>query len=219
MVPTPNAVPVDPESLLLDRLRQGEDAAFEELVREHSPRMLAVARRFLSSEDDVRDAVQEAFISAFKSIQNFEGNARLSTWLHRIVVNAALMKLRRKRRKPEESIEDLLPQFTEDGHRVNPAFEWDGRQDADLERSEDRDFVRQAIESLPDTYRNVLLLRDIEELNTEETAGILGVSENAVKIRLHRARQALRTLLLPRFGVPERVPDSVGDTPTDERSR
>lgn len=193
-----NALP-DPDLGLLARLKAGEDAAYEELVREHTPRMLAVARRFLGSEDDARDAVQEAFVSAFKAIGGFEGQSRISTWLHRIVVNAALMKLRRRRRKPEESIEDLLPKFIEDGHRVAAAGEYGASPELDLERDETRNFVRAAIDRLPDTYRNVLLLRDIEELNTEESARLLGVTENAVKIRLHRARQALRTLLMPQF--------------------
>ncbi len=189
----------DPDLALLARLKAGEDDAYEELVRTHTPRMLAVARRFLGTEDDARDAVQEAFVSAFKAIKSFEGHARLSTWLHRIVVNASLMKLRRRRRKPEESIEGLLPKFLEDGHRAAAAGEFGASPDLDLEREETRAFVRAAIDELPETYRNVLLLRDIEELNTEESAQILGVTENAVKIRLHRARQALRTLLMPRL--------------------
>ncbi len=94
------------EDGLLERLRSGDDAAFEQLVREHGGRMLAVARRFLRQEEDARDAVQDAFLSAYRALEDFEGNARLSTWLHRIVVNAALMKLRTRRRKPERSIED-----------------------------------------------------------------------------------------------------------------
>src|SRR5262245_52418857 len=104
------------EPKLLERLLAGEEAAYEQLVRTYGGRMLAVARRFLPVEEDARDAVQDAFLSAFRSIRRFEGNAQLSTWLHRIVVNAALMKLRTRRRKPEQSIEDLLPGYLEDGH-------------------------------------------------------------------------------------------------------
>ena len=95
------------EVALLAGLRAGEDDAYETLLRSHSGRMLAVARRFMASEDDARDAVQEAFVSAFKAMDNFEGDSRLSTWLHRIVVNACLMKLRTRRRKPEGSIDEL----------------------------------------------------------------------------------------------------------------
>ena len=127
----------------------------------------------------------------------------LSTWLHRIAVNAALMKLRSRRRHPEDSIEDLLPKYTEDGHRedghqgnlTKPWKEPEGL----LQRQETRSLVRECIDRLPKTYRTVLLLRDIEELDTEEAAQLIGISPNAVKIRLHRARQALRTLLDPHF--------------------
>ena len=120
----------------------------------------------------------------------------LSTWLHRIVVNACLMRLRAKRRRPEETeIESLLPVFAEDGHQATPSVPWAENAQTMLEREETRAMVREAIDQLPDAYRIVLLLRDIEEKTTEETAAILGITANAVKIRLHRARQALRTLL------------------------
>jgi RNA polymerase sigma-70 factor (ECF subfamily) len=161
------------------------------------PMLLRVARRFLRSEEDARDVVQDAFVSAFRSMARFESGARLSTWLHRIVVNAALMKLRTQRRRPEEDIEEYLPRFREDGHPVQRSENWVETADTILERTELRQIVRDSIDALPDTYREVLLLRDIEELSTEEAAEALGVTPNAVKIRLHRARQALRTLLDP----------------------
>ena len=183
------------EDELIARLQVGEEAAYRTLVESHGGRMLAVARRYLRSDDDAQDAVQDAFLSAFRSIGGFKGDARLSTWLHRIVVNAALMKIRTKERKPEQLIEDLLPRFLEDGHHVDPPALWPEGVDEMLERAETRQFVREKIEALPDSYRTVLMLRDIEELNTEDTASLLEISPNAVKIRLHRARQALRQLL------------------------
>ena len=185
------------EAPLIAGLRRGEDAAFEELIRAYGGRLLAVARRFLPVEEDARDAVQDAFLSAFRAIEGFEGQARLSTWLHRIVVNAALMKLRSRSRKPEVLIEDLLPDFLEDGHMASPAVEWRKPADDPVERSQLRALVLDSIHRLPEAHRNVLILRDIEELDTEETAEILGTSANAVKTRLHRARQALRGLLEP----------------------
>lgn len=179
----------------MDALRAGEDAAYERLVREHGARMLAVARRLLGDGEDARDAVQDAFAAAFRAIGSFAGEARLSTWLHRIVVNAALMKLRTRRRKPEQPLDALLPTFEADGHRRDPGGPW---QPADrLERREARKLVRDAIERLPESYRTVLVLRDIEELDTAEVAERLGVTGAVVKTRLHRARQALRTLLDP----------------------
>lgn len=192
----PEAVAPDDKALLV-RLRAGEEAAYEELVRAHGGRLLAVARRFLRSEEDARDAVQDAFLSAFRGVEGFEGNARISTWLHRIVVNAALMKLRTRRRKPEEPIDALLPTFVEDGHMARPASPWRSEALDPVERSQLASVMAEAIESLPDSYRNVLLLRDIEELDTEETAQAMGISPGAVKTRLHRARQALRGLLEP----------------------
>ncbi len=194
----------DDEAQLVARLRAGDDAAFEDLVRTHAGRMLAVARRMLRTEEDAQDAVQDAFFSAFRAMERFEGGSRLSTWLHRIVVNAALMKLRTRRRKPEEPldpVEPLLPKFLEDGHMLGEASAWQAPSDLAMEQRELRELVLSKIHELPETYRTVLLLRDVEELDTEETAEALGVSTGAVKTRLHRARQALRTLLDPYFRV------------------
>jgi RNA polymerase sigma-70 factor (ECF subfamily) len=192
----PTAAVLD-EQALLQGLRTQRPEAYETLVRTYTPRLLAVGRRMLGSDEDARDVVQEAFMNAFRSIDRFEGQAKLSTWLHRIVVNAALMKLRTRRRKPEESLEPLLPAFRDNGHHVDKFSQWDETADQMAEREETRQVVRDAILSLPDTYRDVLILRDIEEMSTEETARALGITANAVKIRLHRARLALRTLLDP----------------------
>lgn len=180
---------------LLARLRRGENDAFEQLVRQYSGRLLATARRLLGNEHDAQDALQEAFLSAFRAIGQFAGAAKLSTWLHRIVVNAALMKLRSRRRKSEESIEELLPHFDAQGEWISSVTSWETPSEVLLQRRETRARVRRCIDRLPETYRAVLLLRDIEELDTEEAADLLGITANAVKIRLHRARQALRTLL------------------------
>jgi RNA polymerase sigma-70 factor (ECF subfamily) len=190
-----SAAQVADEQALLEGLRHGDPAAFETLVRAYTPRLLAVARRMLGNDEDARDAVQDGFLNAFRAIDRFEGQSKLSTWLHRIVVNASLMKLRTRRRKPEESLEPLLPAFVEDGHHAEQFSAWSEPADKLAERAEIGETVREAIRSLPESYREVLVLRDIEELNTEETARALGISPNAVKIRLHRARQALRTVL------------------------
>ncbi|HET6202987.1 MAG TPA: sigma-70 family RNA polymerase sigma factor [Planctomycetota bacterium] len=196
----PGILPAEEEAALVRGLRRGDAAAFETVVRRFGGPMLAVARRFLPQTHDAEDALQDAFLSAFKAFAGFEGGSRLSTWLHRIVVNAALMKLRSRRRKPEESIDDLLPTFREDGHAADhPVPGWRTSAEENLERQETRQIVRSCIDRLPESYRNVLLLRDIEGFDTAETARLLDVNSNVVKIRLHRARQALRTLLNPRF--------------------
>jgi RNA polymerase sigma-70 factor, ECF subfamily len=187
------------EARLLAGLRAGDTTAFEELVSACSGRMLVVALRLLRNEEDALDTVQDAFLSAFRALGSFEGGARLSTWLHRIVVNKAIMKLRTRQCKPEESIDELLPKFLEDGHHAQPVAAWKETAEVALQRQETHALVRKCIDRLPETYRMVLLLRDIEELDTEETAQFLGVSPSAVKIRLHRACLALRTLLNPHF--------------------
>ncbi len=184
------------ECSLLARLRAGDDDAFAQLVSEQGPRLLAVARRFFPSEEDAQDVVQEAFLNAFKSLNHFAGEARLSTWLHRIVVNAALMRLRSRRRRPETPIDDLLPRFDDTGHRMDVMPAWENDDPADeLQADEQRRAVRACIEQLPAHYREVIMLRDIEELDTLETARVLNITETTVKMRLHRARQALRTLI------------------------
>jgi RNA polymerase sigma-70 factor (ECF subfamily) len=185
----------DAERQFVERLRAGDEGAFEELVRRHGPRMLSVARRFLGSEEDARDAVQDAFAAVFESIGRFKGGAMLSTWLHRIVVNAALMQLRRRRRKPEHSIDELLPSFKAEGSWSNDYSPACTTSHAILEQRETRKLVRQCIAALPEPYLAILLLRDIEQLETAETAERLGIAPSAVKVRLHRARQALGTIL------------------------
>ncbi len=190
--PSSGAEPEGAEARLLAGLQSGDALAFEVLVRTYSGRMLAVTRRLLQNEEDARDAVQQAFLCAFRSVQQFRGQSRLSTWLHRIAVNAALMKRRADASRPETPIDPLLPEFTSEGYHAHPV---DTLPETALMRREARAMVRAAIERLPENYRTVVLLRDIEELSTEEAAEALGITTTAVKLRLHRARQALRTLL------------------------
>ena len=178
--------------LLVSRLQRGDEAAFEELVRSHGGRLLSVARRFLGASEDAQDAVQESFIRAFKAIHTFEERAQLHTWLHRIVVNTALMKLRERRRKPEESIDDLLPTFAADGHQTVESREWS---DALFERKETAGIVRDAIARLPDPIASSWCCAISRSATPQRRRAMLGMTTTAVKVRLHRARQALRTLL------------------------
>lgn len=191
------ASPTPADAGLLARLRAGEDAAFDELVLLAAGRMLAVARRMLTSEDDAQDAVQEAFLSAFRSLDKFDGRSQLTTWLHRITINVCLMKLRTQRRRHERPIGDLLPQFLDDGHQRKASQPWKPPGPAGIEHAEMMALIRTKIDELPEQFRTILVLRDVEELDTEETATVLGLTPAAVKTRLHRARQALRELLNP----------------------
>jgi RNA polymerase sigma-70 factor (ECF subfamily) len=191
------AIPTDPQSrddALVIGLKAGDPASYERLVREHGGAMLAVARRTLRDDEEARDAVQEALLAAFRAIRFFREDARLSTWLHRITVNACLMKLRSARRRPTARLDDLLPRFDDTGHRVEEqgeCFDFAAAADAPGIRAR----VRACIEQLPESYRVVLLCRDVEELDTVETAERLGISVENVKTRLHRARQALKKLI------------------------
>jgi RNA polymerase sigma-70 factor (ECF subfamily) len=188
------------ETSLVAALKRGDEWAFETVIRLYGGRLLAVARRYVRNDDDAHDVLQAAYLSAFKAIAQFEGSAQLCTWLHRIVVNTALMKLRSRRRRPEESIEDLLPSFLEDGHHVEQFAAWTTPADVLMEQQQTRATVRQCIDGLPESHRTVLMLRDIDERSTDEVAELLMISPGAVKVRLHRARQALSTLLRQEIG-------------------
>jgi RNA polymerase sigma-70 factor, ECF subfamily len=191
------------EAQFLAGVRAGDPEASAALVRHYGGRMLGVARRFLRSEEDSADAVQDAFLAAFRRLDKFEGKSSLATWLHRIVVNACLTKLRARSRRRAVPIDDLLPAFDETGHHSRPVRPWEEEALPRLGREETRVQVRACIDRLPEPYRTVLLLRDIDELDTDQTAHHLRIGVGAVKTRLHRARQALRTLLEPFFGAEE----------------
>ncbi len=187
------------DAVLRQRLQAGDGPAYETLVRQHGGRMLATARRFFRSEQDAADAVQDAFLAAFKAIATFNGDSQLGTWLHRIVVNACLMRRRSLDRHPTVAIDSLLPEFDATGHHRQSMKSFRGSPNDVLATEELRQQVRDGIDRLPAPYREVLTLRDIEEFDTEATAAALSVTPGVVKTRLHRARQALRTLLEPIF--------------------
>lgn len=193
--PPDPAAPVD--MAFIAALKAGDDRAFEQLVREHAPRLLATARRMMRNEAAAEDCVQEAFLSAHRAIGDFEPHGTLGAWMHRITVNACLMRLRKAKRLAETPIDDLLPRFDDEGvRRDEPRATIRDPQSA-LEATRMRRFVRDQIENLPDGYRIVLQLRDIEGYSTREAAEAIGVAEGALKVRLHRARSALKKLIEP----------------------
>ncbi len=188
--------PID-ESVLIQKLQSGCDSSAEQLVREHGGWMLAVANRLLRDQSAAEDCVQEAFLNTFRKISTFEARSSLKSWLYRIVVNTALMKLRSRRRANEQSIDELLPEFDENDCRIETTWTQIETPDVILQRGETRDLILSKISELQDNYRVVLILRDIEELSTREVAEILECNEGTVKVRLHRARAALKKLLEP----------------------
>ncbi len=185
------------ESALVEQLRSGDRPTTERFVREHAGWMLALAQRYVKDAGLAEDCVQEAFLQAFRSIGEFEGRSALKSWLHRIVINTALMKLRSRRCAIEQPVEDILPHMDRDCCRMQAPWAEMATPHEILERKETRDLVVAKMLELPDSYRIVLLLRDIEGMSTEETAGALGMTEGAVKVRLHRARAAFKMLVEP----------------------
>lgn len=182
------ATDMDEENALVTGLRRDESAAHEAFVWRYGQRLLATARRFLPCDQDCYDAVQETFLAAFQGIDRFAGNSRLGTWLHRILVNVCLMKLRSRARWREILMDDLCSA----GNRHGQTPAWKARECStvtdDLWEDEIRILVRSSIDLLPDDFRSVLLLRDMEELDTATTAETLDISPGVVKTRLHRAR-------------------------------
>lgn len=190
------------EPAFVMRLKAGDEAAYERLVRDNGPRLLGVARRILRDDGAAEDAVQESYVNAFRAMARFDGHAQLSTWLHRIVVNTCLMRLRRRQRKPEQSLDSLLPRFADDGHHAEPVASWAESAERRLERKEVKQLVWEGLGQLPEAYRALIVMRDMEGLSTHEAAELLGISDNALKLRLHRARQALAGILRSRMAAP-----------------
>ncbi len=185
------------ESALIERLRAGDQAAYAEVVEAHSAHIYHVALRLMGSEADAEDVLQETFLKAFRHIDRFRENAKLSTWLHRIATNTALMRLRKKR-PTFLSVEGITDR--DDTNWVPQQFyDWCCLPESELLTGEARAEMRSAIEDLSDTLRVVFVLRDMEGLSTRETAETLGLSESAVKSRLMRARMALRERLTAYF--------------------
>ena len=178
----------------------GDGAAFSELVHRYQDRVFALALHLLRDASEAEEVVQETFLSALENLAGFRGDAAFSTWLHRVAANAALMRLRRRRRAPEgtveQPVEELLPRFDAAG-RIEASLhhDWSKRADEQLEDREVRLAIENAVQNLPEDYRIVFLLRDVEGLSSEEMAEILGISVAAVKSRLHRARLVLREKL------------------------
>ncbi|HMI50086.1 MAG TPA: sigma-70 family RNA polymerase sigma factor [Candidatus Saccharimonadales bacterium] len=189
----------NPESELIARIVSGEQELFHELIRPYERMVYLTCFAILKNETEAEDAAQEAVISAYRHLGSFRGEAKFSTWLVTIAMNAGRKRLRKTRTAREVSLE----QSTEDSEGLEgdytPAFLTDWREiplEA-LQRMEIREAVRSAVEELPDIYREVFTLRDLEELNVDETAAVLGTSANVVKVRLHRARMLLQKKLVP----------------------
>jgi RNA polymerase sigma-70 factor (ECF subfamily) len=180
------------------RLQTITDATDREaMVRNNIGWMICVAERLLADHALAEDVVQEAFISAFRGLDKFQNRSTLRTWLHRITVNTALMKLRQLKRLAEQPIDEYLPEFDKNECRIEAAWQAIRSTEEIVANEQHRSLIHTAINQLPDAYRIVLLLRDIEGYDTSEVAQLLDISESNVKVRLHRARAALKKLIEP----------------------
>lgn len=192
------------EPKLVEGLRAGDTTALEALMARYASRVYRVAYGIVRDQADAEEVVQDVFLTLFRKIDSFEGRAALGTWLYRVTANAALIKRRGKRYELEVRLEDHLPTFREDGHREGDRAyllaDWSQSPEQELLAGEARRTLERAIEVLPEHYRAVLVLRDVEELPTETVAAVLGESEASVKSRLHRARMALREQLTRHLG-------------------
>jgi RNA polymerase sigma-70 factor, ECF subfamily len=194
-MPDPAAAASDED--LAARAAAGDEPAFEEIVSRYESRAYRLAAGLLGGEDDALDVLQDAFLSVYRSLRSFRGESRFSTWLFRVVTNAALMHRRARRRRPAESLDAYLPRFDEAGrHAAEPA---DLEAAAHAEERMDRHLLaeraRAGVARLPGLYRAAFVLRDLEELTTSEVAEVLGVGPDVVRQRVHRARVMLRGYL------------------------
>ena len=185
------------DAALVAQTQAGNLDAFTELVGRHDRKILRLARHITGNEEDAEDVLQESFLNAYSHIGTFAGNSKFYTWLVRIAVNQSLMKLRKRKTGKEVSLDEPVQGETED--LVREIAVWDETPERTYSQEEMRRILDEAIESLEPIYRTVFVLRDVEELSTEETAESLGISVPAVKSRLLRARLQLREKLTTYF--------------------
>src|SRR5262245_23618900 len=190
-VGSPHAAPTDAE--LVARAQVKDFAAFEELLDRYEDKVFRLAYRFVRNETEAQEILQDTFLSIWRKLHTFKGDAQFSSWLYRVAANAALMRLRAQRRHPEISTEELPTGYLDNNGQLPAAGEnWARRPDDQLQSEELREHIQRAVDALPELYRTVFLIRDVEGLSTEETAEVLNISVPTVKTRLHRARIALR---------------------------
>lgn len=189
--------PAFDESALVTRAKAGDVDAFSELVKHYDRRVFRMAKQITQNDDDAEDVLQETFLKAYTHLDDFQGNSKFYTWLVRIAVNEALMKLRKRRSDRTVPLDE--PIDTGEDEMVREIAVWDENPEETYSREELADILDQAVQSLKPAYRTVFILRDIEEMSIEETAEALGLSISAVKSRLLRARLQLREKLTRQF--------------------
>ncbi len=185
--------PTNDEAVLVGAARKGDIGAFEELVRRYDRNVFRIAQHITQNREDAEDVVQDAFLKAYQNLGQFQGQSKFYTWLVRIAVNEALMRLRRRRPERMVSLDEDVK--TEEDSMPREIADWSPNPEQQYTQGELKDILGRTIQGLPASFRTVFVLRDVEGLSTEETAEALGLSIPAVKSRLLRARLQLRERL------------------------
>lgn len=171
----------------------------EEVFRDYGPRVYNLARRMLNNDADAEDVTQDVLLQVVRKLGTFRGESAFPTWLHRVTVNAALAHRRKASYRQERTVADPLDAFIDDGRHLTPIRSWNLRPDEIAIDQEQQKLVEEAIAELPESFRDIYLLADVEGLPNAEIADMLELSVPAVKSRLHRARLLLRSALAPHF--------------------
>lgn len=193
--------PVDNDAVLVTRVKAGDQQAFETLYRRYVSTVYRQALKLAGNAEEAEEIVQEVFLKLYEKAKTFRGDSAFSTWLYRLTVNTALMKLRRRKRAKEIALDDYLPRYQEDGHHlVRPVIDWSQDQEGRLDTAEIQRICRQALDQLSPVDKAVVVLSDLDGLANREIGKALGLSVPAVKSRLHRARLFLRGRLTVSLG-------------------
>lgn len=196
--PFPSA---EEEHSLVRRLKAGDQNALDTLFRRYGPRVYRQAISLVGNEADAEEVLQDVFLTLYEKAKTFRGDAAFSTWLYRLTLNAALTRLRRRKRSKEVFFDDYLPQYQADGHHlVRPVVDWSNDLEGRLVSKEVHQLVRQALDQLRPVDKAVVVLSDLEGIPNREVGKALGLTVPAVKTRLHRARLFLRGKLAVSLG-------------------
>jgi len=192
-IQSPATEEIHPDVALVERAKAGDEAAFEQLIRQYDRQIFRIARHITQNKEDAEDIVQDTFLKAYQKLHQFQGNSKFYTWLVRIAVNESLMRLRKRRNSKTVSMDEDVQ--TEEGSVPRDFADWTPDPEQQYGQGELGEILRKTIAGLPPGFRSVFTLRDVENLSTEETAEALGLSVPAVKSRLLRARLQLRERL------------------------
>jgi RNA polymerase sigma-70 factor (ECF subfamily) len=181
--------------------RPGADGALtpERVFHEYAPRVYSLARRMLGNDADAEDVTQDVLVQVVRKLDTFRGDADFATWLHRITVNAALAHRGKRARREEHEVHDPLDNFLDNGHHPAAVRPWSIKPEQEVVDREMQELIEKAIADLPEIYRDVYVLADVEGLTNPEIAEVLNLSLPAVKSRLHRGRMLMRNALAPHF--------------------